>query len=128
MKRILFDSDILIEYLRDNQHVATELDQLAASAAVLAITPVTEAEIRHGLRSNERQKTERALSQFECLELTRKVGQRAGDYLKKYRKSHGIELADALIAATAVINRFALCTFNWKHYPMSELGKYRILV
>jgi len=35
-------------------------------------------------------------------------------------------MPDALIAAAAVIHQFALCTFNWKHYPMSELVRYRM--
>ena len=126
MKKILFDSDVVIEYLRENPVVVRELDDLAASQAVLAITPVIEAEVRRGLRSNERERTERTLSAFECLDLTREIGKRAGEYLRAYSKSHGLELPDALIAAAAAIHRFALCTFNWKHYPMSEILKHRI--
>ncbi|MBI2982557.1 MAG: PIN domain-containing protein [Deltaproteobacteria bacterium] len=126
MKKILFDSDVIIEYLRKNFGVVQEIDLLAASEAVLAITPVTEAEIIKGMRSNERERTERALTSLESLDLNRSVGRRAGEYLRKFGKSHGVELADALIAAAAVIHRFSLCTFNWKHYPMGEVERYRI--
>ena len=52
------------------------------------------------------------------------TGRRAGDYLRQYRKSHSVELGDALIAATAVQNDAALWTRNRKHYPMNELSFY----
>jgi predicted nucleic acid-binding protein len=50
------------------------------------------------------------------------TGRQAGDYLKRYRKSHAVELGDALIAAGAVLNNAALWTRNRKHYPMKELA------
>lgn len=126
MKKILFDSDVLIEYLRDNLRVVHEIEGLMSSGALLAITPVTEAEVRHGLRSHEREKTERTLNTFECLELNRRIGERAGEYLRKYSRTHGLDLGDALIGAASVIHKFSLCTFNWKHYPMSEIERYRL--
>ena len=43
-------------------------------------------------------------------------------YLRQYGKSHGVEIADALIAASAVANRATLWTRNRKHYPMKELS------
>lgn len=126
MKKILFDSDVVIEYLRESPGVVTEMDQLAASQAVLAITPVTEAEILQGLRSHERIRTEKILSSMECLDINRNVGRLAGQYLRKFSRSHGLEVSDALIAAASIVHRFALCTFNWKHYPMGEIVRYRI--
>lgn len=126
MKKILLDSDVVIEYLRENAGVVKEMDELAASQVVLAITAVTEAEIFQGLRSHERLKTEGILSSMDCLDINRDVGRLAGQYLRKFSRSHGLEVADALIAAASVIHRFALCTFNWKHYPMSEIQRYRI--
>lgn len=50
----------------------------------------------------------------------REIGRWAGDYLRRYRKSHGIDLGDALIAASAVVNNSTLWTRNLKHYPMQE--------
>jgi len=42
--------------------------------------------------------------------------------LRRYRKSHAIELGDALIAASAVARNATLWTRNRKHYPMKELS------
>jgi predicted nucleic acid-binding protein len=39
-------------------------------------------------------------------------------YRRDYGKSHGVGLADALIAATAELNQATLVTLNQKHFPM----------
>jgi len=49
---------------------------------------------------------------------------RAGDYLKRYAKSHHVELGDALIAATASIHKLELWTRNRRHYPMNDVAFY----
>lgn len=46
----------------------------------------------------------------------------AGDNLRLYKKSHGVGLGDALIAAAAHLNKATLWTRNRKHYPMKELS------
>jgi predicted nucleic acid-binding protein len=58
------------------------------------------------------------LESFPCLEIDEKVGKLAGEYLNIYRKSHGMTLADALIAACSKIYDLRLWTLNKKHYPM----------
>jgi len=59
-----------------------------------------------------------------CAPTDYETGRQAGDYLRQYRKSHGLQVSDALIAAAAVLNRAALWTRNRKHYPMKELSFY----
>ena len=46
---------------------------------------------------------------------TAKIG---GLYKRDYGRSHGVGLADAIIAATAEAENAALKTLNTKHYPM----------
>ena len=45
-------------------------------------------------------------------------------WVEQYRKSHGLELGDALIASAALLNRAEFWTRNRKHYPMKELSFY----
>ena len=47
-----------------------------------------------------------------------------GAYLHRYGRSHGVEIADALVAADAVGSGLRLWTLNRKHYPMPEVGFY----
>ena len=60
-----------------------------------------------------------------CEPIDADVGRRAGEYLRRYRKSHPVEPGDALIAATAVSSGALLRARNRKRYPMPELAFYR---
>lgn len=126
MKKILLDTDVLIELLRGNEKVEFHVRELITLKNLLVYTPISEAEIYKGLRSNEKEKTKITLGAFECLSLGQEVGKRAGEYMRSYGKSHALELPDALIAASAFIHNFALCTFNWKHYPMTDISRHII--
>ena len=45
-------------------------------------------------------------------------------HLRRYGKSHGVELGGALMAATTVAQGALLWTRNRKHYPMNGLEFY----
>ncbi len=49
------------------------------------------------------------------------IARKAGEYLNTYRATKHIELADALIAATAFAADAELITRNIKHYPMNKI-------
>ena len=49
------------------------------------------------------------------------VGRRAGAYLSRYSRSHGVQIADALVAAAASVAGLHLWTLNRRHYPMTDL-------
>ncbi|MFZ3115096.1 MAG: PIN domain-containing protein [Syntrophales bacterium] len=46
---------------------------------------------------------------------------KAGLYRRQYGPSHGVGLADALIAATAEANDAKVATLNKTHFPMIEV-------
>jgi predicted nucleic acid-binding protein len=58
------------------------------------------------------------LSSARLLPVTEDIARRAGEWLKHYRASHGIDDFDALIAATAEQHGLPLATLNLKHFPM----------
>jgi hypothetical protein len=53
-----------------------------------------------------------------------RVGRRAGAYLARYARSHGLELADAVVTAAATTSGVRLWTLNRKHYPMPDVRFY----
>ena len=59
-----------------------------------------------------------------CAACEYEIGNLAGEYLRRFFKSHNLQIGDALIAATAVQNQAALWTRNSKHYPMPGLTFY----
>jgi len=121
-KRYLFDTDVLIAYLRGYRQAVELLKGLAAQRFDFLISPVTIIEIEAGIRDTEKEKTYELLDIFEVCTVDRSIAHWAGSSLRKYRKKGvTLGLADVIIAATAVIHHLTLVTFNTSHYPMSEL-------
>jgi predicted nucleic acid-binding protein len=122
---VLVDSDILIEVsrARDTTIVAKWIE-LSESDALILFSPVTAAELWAGARPAEYRTIEGLFDSLVCVPVDGPVGRRAGEYLRRYRKSHALELGDALIAASSVISGGSLWTRNRKHYPMPELSFY----
>lgn len=122
---VLIDSDILIEVLRGrDQAILARWVALAESSAPILISPIALAEVGAGAFENEIDKIARLFAPLTCVPIDRKIGQRAGEFLSRYGKSHGLKIADALVAAAAIQSQSALWTRNRKHYPMPELCFY----
>ena len=122
---ILVDSDILIEVSRARDvTIVARWMELSESDALILFSPVTAAELWAGARPTEYAELETLFDSLVCVPGDASVGRRAGEYLCRYRKSHAVELGDALIAASAVASGARLWTRNRKHYPMPELSFY----
>jgi predicted nucleic acid-binding protein len=123
--RVLLDSDILIEVFRGrNAAIARQWTALAQSDSVVLISAVSFAEIGAGAKPSEQSIIDRILAPLERASVDEQTGRLAGELLRRYAPSHGLKIADALIAATAIHRRAALWTRNRKHYPMPELAIY----
>jgi predicted nucleic acid-binding protein len=96
--------------------------ELSKSEALILFSPVSASELRAGARPAEHEGLEALFEALVCVPTDSAIGLRAGDYLRRYRKSHGIELGDALVAASAVARNATLWTRNHRHYPMKDLA------
>ncbi|WP_343601403.1 type II toxin-antitoxin system VapC family toxin [Mycobacterium sp.] len=117
---ILVDSDVLIAHLRG---VVAARDWLVGVRhhGPLAISAVSVVELVGGMGTVERRDVWRLLASFRVEPATEIVARRAGDMMRRYRRSHNrIGLGDYLIAATAEVNGLDLATLNVRHFPMFE--------
>ncbi len=122
---VLVDSDILIEVSRGkDQDVLSKWTELSQSAEAILYSPIAAAELWAGARPSEHRALTGLFRTLLCAPADSETGRQAGDYMRQYRKSHGVELGDAMIAAAASLNHAALWTRNPKHYPMKELSFY----
>ena len=112
---MIFDSDVLIWAFRDNQ----KANQFLLDAENICISAVSYMELMQGvLNKQELLQIKKFLKAFDVLiyDITPEITQRAMEYVESYALSDSMELADALIAATAIENDETLCTANGKHY------------
>jgi predicted nucleic acid-binding protein len=122
---VLVDSDILIEVSRErNRDILSRWAQLAELGSAILCSPVSSAELWAGAFPREHEATAKLFRTLVCVPVDVETGRQAGDYLRYYGKSHGLQMSDALIAAAAVLNHAELWTRNRKHYPMKELSFY----
>ena len=119
---VLVDSDILIEVSRGkNEEIVSKWINLSNSDAAVLYSPISVAELWAGARSNEHAALNNLFRALTCVPVDTETGYLAGQFLEQYRRSHGIEIADGMIAASAILNGAQLWTRNRKHYPMKEL-------
>jgi predicted nucleic acid-binding protein len=120
---LLVDSDILIEVSRGKDaDLLSRWREFSRSDTAILYSPVSMAEVWTGARPSEHEAISNLFGALTCVPIDAKIGRQAGDYLRHYRKSHGVGLGDALIAASAVLNGATLWTRNRKHYPMREVA------
>jgi predicted nucleic acid-binding protein len=106
---MIFDTDVLIWYLRGNAKAAEAI----RAEREREISAVTLMELLQGARDKREQKLiGKFMSDFSfsILPLTENIGHRATIYVEE------LQMADALIAASAAEYRKPLCTGNAKHY------------
>lgn len=114
----LIDSDVLIDYLRGVAESIHFLEKEVETSAFY-ISAITLAEIYAGIREGkERKLFDKLLQIFEIISVDNNIAQIGGLYRRDFGKSHGVGLADALIAATVEQSNLSLLTLNKKHFPM----------
>ena len=113
---ILLDTDVLVDFLRG---YPAAVAYVKAQADRILLSAVVSAELYAGVRdSDELARLDEFLSLFRVAPVTADLARSAGLYKRDYHRSHGVGLADAIVAATAETERADLKTFNTKHYPM----------
>ena len=112
---LLFDTDILVDFLRGFQPAVAFLENADQQLKVSAITA---AELYAGAREKEIPDLDEFLLAFEIIAVDKQISKVGGMIRNKYNKSHGVGLSDAIIAATAVATQSYLVTLNKKHFPM----------
>lgn len=115
---LLFDTDVLIEYLRGRQRAADYLNSVEESDWY--ISAMTVAELYAGMRSSEDEQMRDFLTLFDVVVVDADQARQAGRWRNEFRDSHGTGLADAVIAAGARSVQATLVTFHERHYPMVD--------
>jgi len=115
-KSILLDTDVLVDFfcghVKAVAFINDNSDRIILSAIVVA-------ELFAGAKGSTEQGTiEEFVSLFRVAPVNVEIAKAGGLYKSKFGKSHGVGLADAILAATVEAENAELKTLNTKHYPM----------
>ncbi len=113
--RILVDTDVLIWHLRGHPNATRRLDELDT----LTLSAVSYLEVLQGMRNKaELLAVQKMLDKRSAtlLPITEAITRRAIELMEAITLSHGLQMGDALIAATALDHQLPVLTGNVKHF------------
>ncbi len=113
---IIFDTDVLIDFLRGYKKAVKLVNN---NPSRMIFSSIVVAELYAGVKGNsERSVLDDLISMFHVIPVTTEIAVAGGLYKREYGKSHGVGLADAILAASVQSENAEMATLNTKHYPM----------
>jgi len=108
MAEFLIDTNVLSRIFTGDKNVKDFIETLDA-----AVCTVVYVECLQGSKSNrEKRIVESYLTRFELNHITFDISTRTIDLIRTYSNTHGLLLADALIAATCLDSNLKLVTYD----------------
>jgi predicted nucleic acid-binding protein len=115
---VLLDTNVLIDFMRGHPSAVAFF---AAAQEQFSLSVLTVAEMFAGVREGkERKLLEESLPAYHLLDVTAEIAELAGILKRDFHKSHGVDLIDSTIAASAQLRKLPLVTLNRKHFPMLQ--------
>ena len=116
---LLLDTDIFINYLRGQKEESDFFYRLLVKEEYNGFySSITEVELFAAEKLDDMQmdNIKALLNALYRVEVNPAVAQHAGRLLAQFRKPNGLEMPDAIIAASALISGATLVTKNARHY------------
>jgi predicted nucleic acid-binding protein len=120
--RAYVDSDVLIWHLRGERKALRFLQRLRDSEEnELWTGAMQRAEIVFFMKPEEETATLLFLSQFKTASIDQRIVDAAATLYRRWQPSHGLDINDAILAATIMQTGGQIFCLNTKHYPMPGL-------
>ncbi len=117
-RAIVVDTDVLIDYLRGHPKAIAFIQRHADE---MAVSSISLAELYAGVRDGrERAVLDELVTVFRVIPVSAHLAREGGLLKRDFGPAHGVGLADAIIAATALDQDADLATLNVKHFPMLQ--------
>ncbi len=115
----LLDTSVAIDHVRGARRAVDLLHRLIDEEQPVLASEVVRFELLAGVRDAELEALERFFSALSWVPVGEEITRTAGSLARRHRSaSSGIDDADYLIAATALVLDADLLTTNVRHFPM----------
>lgn len=124
---ILCDTNVFIHAFNENQTVIDQLKIIGLGKTVLSA--ITLMELYQGMSNKvELARMKKAMSYYDVVQIDNDISKMAIDLMEKFNLSHGLQIPDAIIGATAIIYQIPLYTYNIKDFKfMPNIKLYQNL-
>jgi predicted nucleic acid-binding protein len=121
MSRFLLDSDIIIRHLRGREEITRILRDLQRFG-LPGCSAISVLEVQVGVKRGEEEKTDQFLGSLEIINVNREIARGAAQLIREYKtKGITVDIPDAIIASTCVLQDLVLVTRNRRHYPFDGM-------
>lgn len=122
---ILCDTNIIISSLNGRENTIKQLDLIGINNIVLS--SITVMELYQGVwNKRELIQMRKNIEYFDTIQIDEKISIKAIELIEEYRLSHGLEIPDAIIGATAICHNIELYTYNLKDFSfLSNIKIYQ---
>lgn len=111
----LCDTNIFIQLFNGNEETLVEFNRIGRENVI--VSSITVMELYQGMGTkNELDYMKKKIKYFDIIEVDPVISKLARKYIEKYNLSHGLNIPDAFIAATATTHRIELFTYNLKDF------------
>ncbi|MCC7244951.1 MAG: type II toxin-antitoxin system VapC family toxin [Saprospiraceae bacterium] len=112
---VLCDTNIFISAFNGRQDTIDQLDKIGLNDIV--ISAVTVMELFQGMGNKDKlAQMKKKIRYYDIIQIDEFISAKAVELIETYKLSHGLQIPDAIIGATAVIHQIPLYTYNVRDF------------
>jgi predicted nucleic acid-binding protein len=112
---VLCDTNVFIHAFNGRVDTIDQLNKIGLSDIVLS--SITVMELFQGMgNKTELAQMKKKIKFYDVIQIDEAISQKATEFIEMYKLSHGLQIPDAIIGATAVIHQIPLYTYNVRDF------------
>lgn len=113
--KVLCDTNILISAFNGRQDTIDQLDKIGLEG--ILVSAITVMELFQGMGNKpELKEMKKKISYYDVVQIDEKISEKAIEFVETYKLSHGLQIPDAIIGATAVVYQIPIFTYNVRDF------------
>jgi predicted nucleic acid-binding protein len=112
---VLCDTNIFISAFNGRVDTIDQLSKIGLADIVLSA--ITVMELFQGMgNKTELAQMKKKIKFYDVVQIDEAISQKSIEFIEAYKLSHGLQIPDAIIGATAVVHQMPLYTYNVKDF------------